>query len=105
LSSKLEHDILHMMKNYELTIVLDGKMTAAKKKAASEKMSKMIETFKGKIGKVEDWGEKELAYPISKKYTGHYLLFPIEMGTQEAKSFADKLRLEEDLLRYLLVRV
>ncbi|MBX4205991.1 30S ribosomal protein S6 [Candidatus Microgenomates bacterium] len=94
-----------MMKNYELTIVLDGKMSAAKLKSASEKVTKLLEAFKGKIGKVEDWGEKELAYPIAKKEVGHYILFPIQMGTSEAKSLADKLRLEEDLLRYLLIRV
>ncbi|MEK7525867.1 MAG: 30S ribosomal protein S6 [Patescibacteria group bacterium] len=93
------------MKNYELTIVLDGKASSAKKKAAQQKATSMVEAFKGKIGKVEDWGERELAYKIGKSETGHYIFIPLQMEAAGAKNLNDKLRLEEDLIRYLLVRV
>lgn len=93
------------MKNYELTIVLDGKATSAKKKAVQQKASDMVAAYKGKVGKVEDWGERQLAYKIGKSETGHYIFMPLEMETAGAKNLNDKLRLEEDLIRYLLVRV
>ena len=67
------------MRQYELTIILAGKATPAKKKSVTEKIKKLITTLKGKVGKVEDWGEKELAYQIAKNETGIFLHFPLEL--------------------------
>lgn len=92
------------MNTYDLTVVFDGKLTAAKKKTAIEKLEKLVTVFNGKTGKVVDWGEKKLAYPIKKSVTGLYLTFPLEMLGEDAKKFHDKLRLEEGILRYLLIR-
>ncbi len=92
------------MRNYELTILLDGKATAAKKKRVVDKIKKIITTLKGKVGKLEDWGEKELAYKIKKSTTGIFLHFPLKLNSAAAKAINGKLRLEEEILRYLLVR-
>ncbi len=92
------------MQNYELTIVLPGKTTAAKKKAMVEKVETMVKAFKGKIEKTDDWGEKELAYNIKKSETGNFTHFKLQLTPKDAKSLGDKIRLEEELLRYLLVR-
>lgn len=83
------------MKNYELSLVLDSKATAAKKKAISEKLEKMVSTFKGKVGKVEDFGEK--AYGI-------VLLFPLELTAEAAKTILTKIRLDEEIKKSLLIR-
>lgn len=92
------------MQNYELTIVLPGKTTAAKKKAAVEKMEGIVKTFKGKVEKTEDWGDLELSYPIKKNETGIFTHFKLQLEPAQAKALADKIRLDEELLRYLLVR-
>lgn len=92
------------MKSYELTIVMDGKLSPAKRKAIQEKTTKLVEAFKGKIGKVEDWGTKDLAYNIKKSETGSFVFFPLELEPANAKALNDKLRLEEELIRYLLVK-
>lgn len=92
------------MRNYELTVVLPGGSTAAKKKTFREKIEKIVKVFKGKIGKIDDWGELDLAFPIANSNTGIYLHFPLELDTNGAILIVEKLRLEEGLLRYLLVR-
>lgn len=84
------------MNKYELTIVIDEKAGTSKKKTVSEKVSKMIGTLKGKVGKVEDWGQKEY---------GLCIFFPIELDSPGAKVLNDKLRLEDDIDRYLLIRI
>ncbi len=92
------------MNNYELVIVLDGKTTPAKKKSAVSHMEKLITTLGGKILNTEDWGVKELAYKIKKSTSGLFIIFTLELGQEVAKSLPAKLKLEEQIIRYLLVR-
>ncbi len=92
------------MNNYDLTIVLDGKTTPAKKKAFIQKMEKLVEVLDGKSTKVEDLGSKDLAYQIGKSTSGLYLNFALKFSGEGAKKFNDKLRVEEGILRYLLIR-
>jgi small subunit ribosomal protein S6 len=99
------------MRNYELVIVLDGKATAAKKKTVTEKLEKLVKGVKampggrqGTLGKAKDWGTKDLAYQIEKSTTGAYLIFPVELDGSGAKEVGSKLRLENEVIRYLLIR-
>lgn len=92
------------MRKYELTVVLPGKATAVKKKKAQAKIEKIVSDAKGKVGKVDDWGKKELSYLIAKNNSGIFLHFPLELEAESAKSLDSKLNLEEDIIRYLLIR-
>ena len=92
------------MHNYELVIVMDGKATAAKKKVATDKLEKLIKSVKGKIASVKDWGVKPLAYTIEKSDSVAFLIFQLEIDGAGAKDISSKLRLENDLIRYLLIR-
>lgn len=93
------------MNNYELTIVLPGKMSNSKRKSSRELIEKLVKTLKGKIKKVNDWGELDLAYPIVKNDTGVFVHFDLELEPQSPKSIDEKLKMEEDVIRYLLVKV
>lgn len=92
------------MNKYELTLVLDGKSGAAKKKKVTETLEKIIDVHKGKILETKEWGEKKLAYKIGKSTTGFYLFFEVEADPGVAKALNDKMRVDQDLVRYLLVR-
>ena len=94
-----------IMNKYELTVVLDGKSTASKKKSFSETLEKILKILEGKVTKVSDWGVKELSYPIKKSKEGLYLFVELEMPAKSAKQLDLKLKMEESLLRYLLIRV
>ncbi len=92
------------MNNYELTIILAGGATAAKKKSTQASIEKIVKTFKGTLGKVDDWGDKDLFHKIKGSETGTFLHFQLELDTQSAKQISSKLNFEADVLRYLLVR-
>jgi small subunit ribosomal protein S6 len=92
------------MREYELTIILDGKATSAKKKTIQSLVEKIVSLGKGKVGKVEDWGVKDLMYEIGKSKTGVYLFFPLELEAEAVKNLSSKIKVEKDVLRYLLVR-
>jgi len=92
------------MNSYELTVVLPGSASSAKKKSVSSKIEKLVEESNGKIKKVSDWGKIELAYKIQKEETGLFLHYNLELEAKGAKNLKDKLRIESDIIRYLLVR-
>ena len=92
------------MNQYELTLVVDGKSGAAKKKKVTETLEKTLKIFQGAIKKADEWGVKELAYKIGKSTTGLYLFFELELDPKGVKALNDKLRTDPDLLRFLLIR-
>ena len=95
---------LAFMNTYDLTIVLDGKTTPAKKKSYIQRLEKLIDTLEGKLGKINDMGSRDLAYQIGKSTTGLYLSFELKLTGEHARNLNDKLRIDEGLLRYLLIR-
>lgn len=84
------------MNTYELTVVLDGKTTPAKKKSAQELIEKIVKTNEGKVVKAEDWGEKEP--------TGVFLHFVLELDAKSPKIVSTKLNVESTILRHLMIR-
>ena len=92
------------MNKYELTVILEGKTTSAKKKAVLETLEKAVKMLEGKIEKAEDWGVKELFHEIKKNKEGLYLHMPFEMTAKSIKSFEIKLKAEENILRYLIIK-
>lgn len=84
------------MRKYELTLVLDDKATAARKKLLSEKVTKLIKELGGKVEKEEDWGEKG---------AGQLLHFLLELESASTKDLAVKLRGEEGVKKYLLINL
>lgn len=92
------------MKNYELTLVLPEKATPAKKKSLTELVEKIAKTFKGKLVKTEDWGKIDFAFPIQKTNAGQYIHFVLELDTIGAKAVKDKIRVEDGILKHLLIR-
>jgi len=94
----------HIMNNYELTLILEGKATSAKKKSLLDQIEKIIKILNGKIEKAEDWGVKEMFHEIKKNKTGAYLHIPFELDPKSVKQLEIKLKAEENILRYLIVK-
>lgn len=92
------------MNKYELTVVVDGKSGAAKKKKVTENVESLVKIYKGKISDSKDWGVKDFTYKIGKSLTGLYLFFELELDAKGVKALNDKLRVDTEILRYLIVR-
>ncbi|MCJ7829674.1 30S ribosomal protein S6 [Patescibacteria group bacterium] len=92
------------MFDYELTLILDADLSAEDQKKLTEKIKKIIEDAKGQVEKTNDWGKKELAYPIKKKKMGFYFLWEIKLTPDDLDKIDKKLKIEEEVLRYLILR-
>ena len=77
----------------------------------SEQVSGMIERYRtlieskdGKIHRLEDWGRRQLAYPIQKLVKAHYLCFNIECGQTTLDELEHSFRYNDAVLRHLVIK-
>ncbi len=92
------------MRDYELVLVIDPDLAVEDRKKLIIKVKKIIEDLKGKVGGTDDWGKKELVYPIKKKNLGYYFLLAIKLPATAPAQIENTLKLEEKIIRYLLVK-
>lgn len=88
------------MNSYYLTLVLKPDLD---EKARKEVFDNIKKSF-AKTQKEDLWGVKSLAYPIKRNTSGYFVHFEMEADPKEAKALDKNLKLEEDVLRYLLIR-
>lgn len=79
-------------------------MEEKERKSLLDSVTKKIVGEEGKIEKEDLWGERSLAYPIKRQTSGFYAHFEIKADPKTAKGLDKALDLEEDILRYLLIR-
>lgn len=92
------------MNTYYLTLVLDPNIEEVGRKAVLDPVLKKAVGDQGKVIKEDLWGVRDLSYPIKGKTKGYYAHFEFETAPEVAKGLDRVLKVEEDILRYLLVR-
>ena len=80
-------------------------MEEKERKALLDSMVKKVTGDKGQVTREDLWGVRDLSYKIKKETKGFFAHFEIEADPASAKTLDKTLRVEEDILRYLLVRV
>ena len=93
------------MNKYEIMFIVRPDMEEAEIKKTAENMKKILTEQKAKILEEKSMGQKELAYEIRKFNTGYYYLFVVEATKEAEEEFNRVARINENLLRYLVVRV
>lgn len=90
------------MQNYEIMVVVRP-MPEENLNTIIEK-TKSIITADGNVNKVDNWGEKRLAYEISGLNTGIYLLFTYNGTPNMTKEVDRYMKINDDILRHMIVR-
>jgi small subunit ribosomal protein S6 len=90
---------------YETVFVARQDLSAAQVEALAANLTDIITKGKGDITKTEFCGLRTLAYSIKKNRKGHYVLFNIESPPPAVKEMERQMRLNEDILRFLTLKV
>ena len=93
------------MNDYELVIIVTPEATEEKLEARLNSISQYITGHGGAVASMDKWGKRRLAYPIKKSFEGNYILFKFTLPPSASRELENNLRISEDLLRYLMVRV
>lgn len=90
---------------YENVFIAGQDLTPAKVGELTQKYIAVIEAKGGKVTKREDWGLRNLAYKIKKNRKGYYTLMNIDAPAEAVVEMERLMRLDENLLRYLTIKV
>ena len=78
----------------------------------SEQVPAMIERYRGivegsggTLHRLEDWGRRQLAYPIQKLVKAHYVMMNVETGDEALDELVSTFRFNDAILRHLVVRM
>ena len=90
------------MRHYEIVFIVHPDQ--------SEQVPAMIERYRtmvsgpgGRIHRLEDWGRRQLAYPIQKVHKAHYVLMNIECGQESLTELEHAFKFNDAVLRHLIV--
>jgi small subunit ribosomal protein S6 len=91
------------MRHYEVVFIVHP--------AQSEQVPAMVERYRamvsgtggGRIHRIEDWGRRQLAYPIAKVHKAHYVLMNIECGSETLSELEHAFKFNDAVLRHLIV--
>jgi small subunit ribosomal protein S6 len=91
------------MRHYEIVFIVHPDQ--------SEQVPAMVERYRGMIGgrngrihRLEDWGRRQLAYPIQKMHKAHYVLMNIECDQETLDELDHAFRFNDAVLRHLIVQ-
>ena len=93
------------LRDYELVLVISPEVTEEEFEATIDNVSRFITGKGGIISDIERWGKKRLAYPISHFVEGSYVLTRFKLGPAFGKELESNLRISEEVLRHLLIRL
>lgn len=69
-----------------------------------ERYIKIVQDNDGMIHRLEDWGRRQLAYPINKIHKAHYVLFNIECNGETLAELEELFRYNDAIIRSLVIR-
>jgi small subunit ribosomal protein S6 len=92
------------MRHYEVVFLVHPDQSE-QVPAMVERYRALIESNNGIIHRLEDWGRRQLAYPIQRLVKAHYVMMNIEVGQAELKELQSAFRFNDAVLRHLIVAV
>ena len=92
------------MRHYEIVFIVHPDQSE-QVPAMIERYRATIATGNGKVHRIEDWGRRQLAYPIQKIFKAHYVLMNIEVGNETLAELEHAFKFNDAVLRHLTVQM
>ena len=91
------------MRHYELVLLVHPDQSD-QVVGMVERYIKLVQDNNGVIHRLEDWGRRQLAYPINKIHKAHYVLFNIETDGETLAELEELFRYNDAIIRSLVMR-
>lgn len=91
------------MRHYEVVVMVHPDQSE-QVPAMIERYRSMVESDGGKVHRAEDWGRRQLAYPVAKLHKAHYFLMNVECSDTVLAELESAFRFNDAVIRKLVVR-
>lgn len=91
------------MRHYEIVFMVHPDQSE-QVTAMVERYQSMISAGGGAVHRLEDWGRRQLAYPINKIHKAHYVLMNVECGQATTDELVSAFRFNDAVLRHLVIK-
>jgi small subunit ribosomal protein S6 len=91
------------MRHYEIVFMVHPDQSE-QVPAMVERYKSLVENGSGTIHRLEDWGRRQLAYPIQNLVKAHYIMMNIETNLDVLNELVDTFRFNDAVLRHLVVK-
>jgi small subunit ribosomal protein S6 len=91
------------MRHYEIVVMVHPDQSD-QVPAMTERYKAFIEADGGKIHRLEDWGRRQLAYPIAKLHKAHYVLINAECSDKALAELENAFKFNDAVVRKLVIR-
>ncbi len=102
---KKEKEEEAQLPDYELVFIISPEVVDENLDATIGTVSQFITGKEGTVSDVNQWGKRRLAYPIKHFGEGTYVLVRFTMEPQHNKELETSLKISEDILRHLLIKL
>ena len=92
------------MRHYEIVFIVHPDQSE-QVPAMIERYTNMVTLRKGTVHRLEDWGRRQLAYPISKIHKAHYVLMNVECDQETVDELSNAFRYNDAVIRNLILNV
>ena len=92
------------MRPYEVMVIYAPGLETEAVRAALDRLSSVVTDRGGSVSRVDVWGRRRLAYIINRHSEGIYVVMQLRIPPRTAGDLESQLRINEDVLRHLLVR-
>ena len=92
------------MRHYEICFIVHPDQSE-QVPAMIDRYKAMIATGSGKLHRIEDWGRRQLAYPIEKLVKAHYVLMNVECDSKTLDELEHAFRYNDAVLRHLTIKM
>jgi small subunit ribosomal protein S6 len=93
------------LRDYELVMVVSPEVADEAVPTTVERVQRFVSDQGGEVKEVNPWGRRRLAYPIDRHREGSYVVAQLSLDPQQLKALDENLRLAEDVIRHLLVKL
>ncbi|MEN8259096.1 MAG: 30S ribosomal protein S6 [Pseudomonadota bacterium] len=90
------------MRHYEIVFLVHPDQSS-QVPAMVDRYRSIVEADSGVVHRLEDWGRRQLAYPIKKIHKAHYVLMNIECGKEALEELESAFRFNDAILRNLTI--
>ena len=94
-----------MANNYETLVLLSPELAEDNRKEILDNLTGIVEREGGKMVETDDWGMRQLAYPVQKQTRGHYVRLVFEAPGALVAELERNIRITDGIFKFMTVKL